>query len=172
VSVKLEEVVGGGDQAPFGSDGGSAASLEAGHAAVVLGVAEDGLDHRLTPSVELAAALAGEDAAHEVVIAARPTGPRALAFAGVGRDEHLAAARDGALHLVLVPVAGVGDHDVGDLVDADGVQLAANGVEHRLEVSEVAAGGHHLGGQDDLVLVGDGLRVVALDEPAQPFDDM
>jgi hypothetical protein len=39
-----------------------------------------------------------------------------------------------ALHLVLVPVAGVGDHDVGDLVDADGVQLAANGVEHRLDL--------------------------------------
>jgi len=33
VSVKLEEVVGGGDQAPFGSDGRSAASLEAAHAA-------------------------------------------------------------------------------------------------------------------------------------------
>jgi hypothetical protein len=39
-------------------------------------------------------------------------------------------------------------------------------------VAEVTAGGHDLGGEDDLVLVGDGLGVVALDEPAQPFDDM
>jgi hypothetical protein len=39
-------------------------------------------------------------------------------------------------------------------------------------VPEVTAGGHHLGGEDDLVLVGDGLGVVALDEAAQPFDNM
>jgi hypothetical protein len=52
------------------------------------------------------------------------------------------------------------------------VQLAPGGVEHRLEVPEVTARGHHLGGEDDLMLVGDGLGVVALDEPAQPLDDM
>ena len=45
------------------------------------------------------------------------------------------------------------------------------GVEHRLEVSEVGADGLDLGGQHDLVLVGDRLRVVALQEAAQALDD-
>ena len=44
VLVQLQQVVGGGDQAPFGSAGGSAASLEAVDAAVELRVGEDGLD--------------------------------------------------------------------------------------------------------------------------------
>jgi hypothetical protein len=39
--VELMEVVGGGDQAPLGPDGGSAASVEAVDPAVVLGVGED-----------------------------------------------------------------------------------------------------------------------------------
>ena len=54
----------------------------------------------------------------------------------------------------------------GSLVDAGGLELALGGVEHRLEVSEVRRGGHHLGGDDDLLVVGDGLCVVALQEPA------
>ena len=52
-----------------------------------------------------------------------------------------------------------------------GRELAFGGVEHRLEVSEVGADGLDLGGQNDLVLVGDGLRVVALQEAAQALDD-
>ena len=52
VLVELEEVVGGGDQAPFGADGGSASSVEAGEAAVVFGVAEQGLDQVLALAVE------------------------------------------------------------------------------------------------------------------------
>src|ERR671911_607956 len=102
--------------------------MEAAHAAVVFGLAEDGLDHRLSSPVELAAALAGQHAAHEGVVAARPAGPRGLAFAGVGRDEHLAAPGDRALHLALMPVAGVGEDHPGKLVDAGGLQLAAGGV--------------------------------------------
>src|SRR4051794_22579147 len=51
-AVSSPEVMGGGDEPPFGSDGGSAASVEATHAAVVFGVAEDGLDHRLAATVE------------------------------------------------------------------------------------------------------------------------
>jgi hypothetical protein len=39
-------------------------------------------------------------------------------------------------------------------------------------VPEVTCGGHHLAGEDDLMLVGDGLGVVALDESAQSLDDM
>src|SRR3954469_3457138 len=91
VSVKLEEVVGGGDEPPFGPDRASASSVEAGHAAIVFGLTEDGLDHRLAATVELAAALAGQDAAHEVVVAAGPSRPWRLAFAGVGWEEHMRA---------------------------------------------------------------------------------
>ena len=46
------------------------------------------------------------------------------------------------------------------------------GVEHRLQVPEVGADGLDLGGQDDLLLVGDGLGVVALHPAAQPLDDL
>jgi hypothetical protein len=45
------------------------------------------------------------------------------------------------------------------------------GVEHRLEVPEVGADGLDLGRQHDLMLVGDRLRVVALQKPAQTLDD-
>jgi hypothetical protein len=38
-------------------------------------------------------------------------------------------------------------------------------------VPEVGADGLELGGQDDVVLVGDRLRVVALQKPAQALDD-
>src|SRR4051794_23354904 len=132
VSVKLEEVVGGGDEPPFGPDRASASSVEAGHAAIVFGLTEDGLDHRLAAAVELAAALAGQDAAHEVVVAAGPSRPRCLAFARIRWDEHLAAGGVRAFHLTLVPVAGVGQHDTGRFLKADPLKLAARGVEHRL----------------------------------------
>jgi hypothetical protein len=70
------------------------------------------------------------------------------------------------LHLFAVPVAGVGQQHPGQLVDA-GLELALGDVEHRLKVPEVGADSLDLGGQDDLVLVGDGLRVVAPQEAAQ-----
>ncbi len=59
MAVKLEQVVRGRDEPPFGPDGASAASVEAAHAAVVFGLTEDGLDHWLAAPVKLAAALAG-----------------------------------------------------------------------------------------------------------------
>jgi hypothetical protein len=55
--------------------------------------------------------------------------------------------------------------------DAGPGELALGGVEHRHEVSEVRADGLDLGGQDNLVLVGHGLRVVALQKAAQALDD-
>ena len=53
-------------------------------------------------------------------------------------------------------------------------KLALSGVEHRLQMPEVGGHGHHLGRDHDLVLVGDGLRVVALQEPAaaRALDDV
>ena len=80
VAVELEEVVGGGDQPPFRAAGGSSSSLEAVDAPVELGVSEDRLDHRLAFSVELAAGVGLEHAAHERVGAAAPAGPGALAL--------------------------------------------------------------------------------------------
>ena len=109
VSVELEEVVRRGDQSPLGADRGSASSSEAVDAAVELGVGEDRLDDRLALAVELAAAVAGEDSAHERVEAAVPTRPRAFAALGVGRDQHRDAAIDDPFHLLLMPIAGVGD---------------------------------------------------------------
>jgi hypothetical protein len=40
--VEFEEVVDGGDQPPFGADGGSAAPVKSAHAAVELRLAEAG----------------------------------------------------------------------------------------------------------------------------------
>ena len=51
------------------------AAVEAGDAAVVFGVAEDGLDDVLSLPVERLAVFGGQDAAHEVEDAALPTGP-------------------------------------------------------------------------------------------------
>lgn len=65
--MKLEQVVGGCDEPPLGSDRCAAAPVEAVHAAVVLGLAEHGLDHRLAAPVELPAAVGSQDAAHEGV---------------------------------------------------------------------------------------------------------
>ena len=84
----------------------------------------------------------------------------------------LDAAVDEVFHLLVVPVAGVGDDDRRGVGDAGGLQLALGGVEHRLEVAEVRCGGHDLGGDDDLMLVGDGLGVVALNPTAHPVNEL
>src|ERR1035441_5541429 len=57
VAVELREVVGRGDQPPFGQRGGSAASLEAVDLAVVFGVSEDRLDGLLALAVDRLAVL-------------------------------------------------------------------------------------------------------------------
>src|SRR5215217_3189220 len=82
VAPELEEVVGGGDESPFGAGGVSAAAVEAVDAAVELRLAEDGLDHRLAFAVELGAAVGREPLAHRGVGAAFPAGPRAFSSAG------------------------------------------------------------------------------------------
>ena len=81
------------------------------------------------------------------------------------------AAIDDALHLLAVPVAGVGEQHLGRVRDAGGGQLALRGVEHRLEVTEVRADRLDFGGEDHLMLVDDGLPVVALHPAAQALDD-
>src|SRR3954451_756533 len=102
VLVKLAEVVGGGHEPPFGTDGGAAGSLELREAAVVFGVAEDRLDRLAALLVELAAEVAREHRAHEVVGAAVPAGPfgLVLAAAGVGRDQHCDAVAGDRVHLL------------------------------------------------------------------------
>lgn len=169
---ELQKVVGGGDHAPFGACGGSAAALESVDLAIEFRLSEDGLDHRLSAPVKTAAVVVGEHSSHVRVDAALPAGPRRFSPARVRRDQDLDAAIDDRLHLLVMPVAGVGQHDTRCVFDARASELALGGVDHRLEVPEVAARDHHLSGQDDLMLVGDGLRVVALDEPAQPLDDV
>src|SRR5215213_1700932 len=171
-AVSSPEVVGGGDQPPLGADRAAAAAFESVEAAVELHLREHGLDHRLAFAVELAAAVAGQQVSHRGVAAAVPVAPRGPLATGVGRDEHLDAAVGDALHLFAVPVAGVGEQHPGRVVDAGRVEFVLGGVEHRLEMTEVAADRFDLGGHDDLVLVGDGLGVVALDPSAQRLDDL
>jgi hypothetical protein len=55
------EVVGGGDELPFGLAGGQAAALESVDAAQELGVGEDRFDDLLSASVERASLVAVED---------------------------------------------------------------------------------------------------------------
>ena len=55
---------------------------------------------------------------------------------GVGWDEHRDALAGELLHLTLMPVAGVGEHDLGIAQPVRG-KLALRVAEHRLEVPEV-----------------------------------
>src|SRR4051794_17392050 len=130
VVVELEDVVGGGDHSPLAADGGSAAALEAFDRAVELDLAEHGLDRDLALAVELAALGGREDAAHGVVEAARPAGPGALAQPAVGWDEHRDAVAGDLFDLALMPVAGVGQDDLG-IAQLDRAQLALGGPDHR-----------------------------------------
>jgi hypothetical protein len=84
VLVEFAEVVGGSHESPFGAGGGSAAAVESGEAAVVLGVAEDRLDELGALLVELLAELGGEDQAHEVIGAAVPARSRGGGGAATG----------------------------------------------------------------------------------------
>jgi hypothetical protein len=87
VAVELQEVVGGHQQPPFGSDGRSAATQEPVHAAVGLHLAKDGFDAALASQVELLAPVGREHAAGEVVKPAAPARPGFLAPVGVGSDQ-------------------------------------------------------------------------------------
>jgi hypothetical protein len=87
--------------------------LEPDDAAVVLDLAEDGLDDGLALGVELAAAVAGQHAAHEVMEAADAPGSGFFAAVGVGRDDRLDALGGERVDRLGLPVAGVGDDDSG-----------------------------------------------------------
>jgi hypothetical protein len=100
-------------------------------------VGEDGFDHALALGVELAAEVGGEQAPHERVKAAVPARAGALALAGVGRDQHPDSAVDQAVHLGLMPIAGVGDHHVRPRGDARGREVGLGRGDHRFEVPEV-----------------------------------
>lgn len=113
VVVELEQVVRGCDESPFAAAGGSAAALEAFDRAVELDLPEDWFDRDLALAVELVAVGRREHAAHERVHAAGPARALASAQAGVGWHEDLDAFAGDLLHLALVPVAGVSEHDVG-----------------------------------------------------------
>lgn len=109
-------------------------------------VSANTVDHVLSLAVERAAVFGGQDAAHEGLGAAVPAGSWCFSTAGIGRDEYLGASGDDVLHLVKMPVAGVGEHRPKRVVDAGVAQLALGGLDHRLEVAEVGRGDHHLGG--------------------------
>src|SRR6185295_4687481 len=136
VGVELEQVVGRCDESPFAAAGGSAAALEAFDRAVELDLAEHRLDRDLALAVEVTAVRRREHAAHEGVHAAGPARPRAPAQAGVGWNEDLDALAGDLPHLALMPVAGVGEHDVG-IAEPERGELALGGADHRFEMAEV-----------------------------------
>jgi len=111
--------------------------LEAIHAPVELRVREHRLDHALTLAVERGATVGLKDTTHERVETALPARPGALALAGVGRDQHLDAARHDVVDLHLMPVAGIGDDDLRRLGAPDRSQLLFGRGDHRLEMPEV-----------------------------------
>jgi hypothetical protein len=125
-------VVGGGDQPPFTSAGGSSSSLEAIDATVELRVGEDGLDQFVAFGVQRGADVGREDAAYEGVASAVPARAGVFAFAGVGRDEHGDVVERELVDLDLVPVAGVGDDNLSGSVDSGSMQFAFGGGDHRL----------------------------------------
>jgi hypothetical protein len=67
--------------------------------------------------------------------------------------QHLDAAAREPVHLLVVPVAGVGHDHRGRLGDAHAGELALCRADHRLKVAEVGRVVVELGGHDDLVLV-------------------
>src|SRR5215208_4331914 len=109
--VELHEVVGGRDQAPFRAGGRPASSVKPAHPPVVL-VWPNSDSTSVSVFVEPLAALGRKHSAHPLAAAALPAGPDALSHAGVGRDQHLDAAGGDSVHLLVVPVAGVGDDDL------------------------------------------------------------
>src|ERR1039458_10546105 len=72
-------------------------------------MSEHRLDHGFPFSVERTSELGGEHSSHVRVSAAIPSRTGALALAGVGWDQHLDPVVDDVLHLLLVPVASVGE---------------------------------------------------------------
>ena len=87
VSVELQEVVSGSDQAPFRPNGRPAPAFEAPRASVLLDVGEHRLDHSLAPGVELLARRRLERPSHEVVGAAEARPSRSLAAVRIRGDE-------------------------------------------------------------------------------------
>ena len=69
--------------------------------------------------------------------------------------------------MLVRPIAGIGENDSGLVSGAGCLELSLRLLEHRRQRLEVAALGDHLGGNDDLLLVGDDLGVVALQVAAR-----
>ena len=121
----------------FGSDGRSSATQEAVRAAVGLDLAEDGLDRALALEIELLAPVGRQDAPREVITAAAPAGAWLLASVGVGGDERRDALAAERVDRVVLPVAGVGQHDPRRFADARRLELAQRRLDHRLQVGGV-----------------------------------
>jgi len=121
--------VGGGDESPLGSVGGDASVLGSSDALVVLDLGEDRLDRVFSLAVEGASGLAFDDAAHEVI-----AGPFAVRFGapfgvlGVGWHEWPHTGGGEVLDLLVVSVAGVGEHDIDSFADICRGQLLDGGV--------------------------------------------
>ena len=66
------------------------------------------------------------------------------------------------VHLLLIPVAAIGNRDPWCLCNTNRLEFALGRLDHRLEVTEVRGARAHLGREHDLLLGDYGLDVVAL----------
>jgi hypothetical protein len=102
-----------------------ASSVKSGEFAVEHGLPEYGLDCHLPFSVEPVTVLGRDERAHPGVPAALPPGAGGLALAGVRWDQQRDPLRSETVHLLVVPVAGIRDDNVGLVEDPDLPQLPA-----------------------------------------------
>ena len=117
----------------------AASSVKPGELAVVFGVSEHRLDG-LFAFVGRALCPARCRAPGASSCSGRPSSPVAhLARAArVRRDQHADPMLAGdVVHVLLVPVAGVGERDLRPVADAGLLELSQGGVDHRSQVREV-----------------------------------
>jgi hypothetical protein len=72
------------------------------------------------------------------VEAVLPTGAVTVAHRSIGWDQHLEPALGDRFDLPRLPVTGVREDHLGPLAHTMALQVREGGVEHRLEVPEVA----------------------------------
>jgi len=125
--------VGGGDESPLRSARGDTSPLESGDVAVVLDLAEDGLDRVFSLAVKDASVVAGDHAAHEVITRSFAVLADALlGVLAVGWYEWPDASGGEVLDLAAGPVAGVGEQNVDLIADLCRGQFSDRGIDDGL----------------------------------------
>src|SRR3954453_22347692 len=136
---ELEQVVGGGDELPFGLAGAAASPLEAIDPAEELGVGEDRFDDLLATPVERLP-LGGVEHRFDPVgfVALRwPECARLGALSVLGRDQNVDVSRSDVAYLRCVPVAAVCQDGADRFFDAGADELGRRVGDHGVELVAV-----------------------------------